>query len=331
MRNFSTESGKLHKETAGVRKTFGKKECLHPEAPHNCRGKIVNAHTIQRSGGLTSIAEDGHVLTPDPYTDPTEFKKIGVRRASTFSGFCKFHDDTLFAPIEKHDLRLNRRHAFLIAFRVVSHELYLKRRTVELHIPEGAPFPDFMLSYQAGARIAIRDLDRLHNDMGNALRNRRFRKTKFFAIEFDADPQVLCSGTPNVEFDFHGNHLQILTRRKPLEYITFSILPFNGNRSVAVFAWYEKSHVNASFIRSLSSLSKKQIPDAVVRFAFQHLENLFLAPTWWDRTPDTVKELLLKRYDSTFWRDGKTLIDLRPDGVKLVDWKVTDFKTNLKL
>ena len=193
----------------------------------------------------------------------------------------------------------------------------------------GRPFPDLMLSYQAGARIAIRNLQPLHTEMGNALLRRRFRKTNFFAIEFDTVPQVLGTGAPNVEFDFHGNRLQFLTRQAPLEYITFSILPFDGNRGVAVFAWHGKSNVNARFIRSLSSLSKRDIPDAIVRFAFQSIENMFLAPTWWNQLPDSVKKRLLTRYDSSFWRDENLFIDLRPHGVKLVDWNVTNMKTNL--
>ena len=324
--------GKLYAETGHLRKTFGKKECLHPDAPQNCRGRIVNAHTIQKSGGLTRIAQDGHVLRPDPFSDPTEITRIGINRASTFTGFCEFHDDTLFAPIEKRPLQLTRRHAFLLAFRVVSHELFLKRRTVEIRIPEGAPFPDFMLSYQAGARIAIRNLQALHSEMGNALQRRRFRKTNFFAVEFDTVPQVLCSGAPNVEFDFHGNRLQFLTRQEPLEYSTFSILPFGSGRGVAVFAWHGKSNVNARFIRSLSSLSKRDIPDAIVRFAFQSIENMFLTPNWWDELPETIKEMLLKRYDSSFWRDESLFIDLRPDGIRLACWKVVGrAKTNLKL
>src|SRR5436190_15579016 len=36
--------------------------CLHALAPRECEGPIVKAHTVQRAGGLRSIAENGHVL-----------------------------------------------------------------------------------------------------------------------------------------------------------------------------------------------------------------------------------------------------------------------------
>lgn len=323
MRNHSREMKKLNEEIRNIRKTFSKKECLHPDAPHNCRGRIVKAHTVQKRGGLTKIADDGHVLAPNSYKATTEFTRIGINRASTFTGFRKYHDDTLFAPIEKFPLNLTRRHAFLLAFRVVSHEFFLKRRAVEIQIPDGTPFPEIMLKYQAGARLAITDLETVHQQMGKALKSCRFRDSNYYAVEFDRVPGMSCSGTPCIEFDFHGNRLQSLNRQDALEIITFSILPFRENRGVAVFAWFGKSNVNKRFIKSLSSLPKNDIPDALVRFAFQSLENMFLAPTWWNNLSDATKERLTIRYDSSFGQDEFAFIDLRPDGVRSAQWKVT--------
>ena len=332
MQKNSIALRKLHAGMADLRKTFSRKECLHPEAPNRCRGNIVKAHTVQKSGGLTKIAECGHVLTPDSSSDPTEMTKVGINKASTFTGFCEFHDDSLFAPIEKRPLQLTRRHAFLLAFRAVSKELFLKRRTIEHEIADDHPFPHFWLNQQTDAKRALQDLQPIYDEMGKAIANKRFRNTSFYAIEFDRIPQVLCTGAPNVEFDFHGNRLQLLTRKEPREYITFSTLPFDRNRGVAVFAWHGKSNVNAKFIQSLSSLSTRDIPDAVVRFAFQSFENMFLAPNWWDKLSEPIKERLLARYDSSFWRDGSEFIDLRPDGIRLAGWNVVGrAKTNLKL
>lgn len=332
LRRKSEEMRRLHEGFGDLRKTFSKKECLHPQAPLNCRGRIIRAHTVQKSGGLTKIAENGHVLTPDSSSDPTEMKKIGINKASTFSGFCKLHDDQLFAPIEKRPFQLNRRHAFLLTFRGVSKELYLKRRTTEHEITDDLPFPEFWLNYRARANVAIQDLQPLYHLMGNALKRGNFRDTNYYAIELDSVPDILCNGTPNIEFDFHANRLQYLTRSERLEYITFSLLPYRNRHGVAVFSWFGKSSVNKKFIRSLFSLSKRDVPDAIARFAFQHIENMFLAPSWWNQLPAATKDLLIRRYDSTFLSNGFQFIDLRPDSIKLVDWNVVGKpKTNLKL
>ena len=51
-------------ETADRQKSAWRhRTCLHPEAPAGCHGKIVDAHTIQRGGGLSRIARSGHVYS----------------------------------------------------------------------------------------------------------------------------------------------------------------------------------------------------------------------------------------------------------------------------
>lgn len=50
------DAKKLFKES------FDSSYCLHPDSESgSCKGKIVKAHTIQRSGGLSKIAINNHV------------------------------------------------------------------------------------------------------------------------------------------------------------------------------------------------------------------------------------------------------------------------------
>jgi len=68
----------------------------------NCSGKIVRAHTIQRAV-MARHADAGHVYHLDTITEHKTLNlihKVGVVKATTFPGFCNFHDTALFAPIE---------------------------------------------------------------------------------------------------------------------------------------------------------------------------------------------------------------------------------------
>ena len=73
------------------------------------------------------------------------------------------------------------------------------------------------------------------------------------------------------------------------------------------------------------------MPDAVVRFIFQHIENFFAAPRWWDNLSSPTQKRLIERFESTLYFESYDFIDLSPDGMEYVDWKVTDIKTNLRL
>src|ERR1700710_1396694 len=72
-----------------VRKLMNASYCTHPNAsPATCKGPIVKAHSLQRSGALSRLAVDGHVYGLDAKGMPDEqgifpFTRIGLNRAST--------------------------------------------------------------------------------------------------------------------------------------------------------------------------------------------------------------------------------------------------------
>lgn len=339
----SNDKPSLYQVFEQIGKNFRKPECLHPEAPNGCEGGIVSAHSIQLNGGLTTIAEDGHVLTPVVYVEPyVSVQSKGIKRASTFKGFCKLHDNRLFAPIEDTRLTVNRRSAFLLAFRGISREVYLKRRIETLEYEpklhnNKSPHSELTIGealsrYKHTNRLAQRPFLELHTKMGAAITRKNFRNTFYFAIVFDRAPDILCSGSTFIEVDFHGNRLQRRTQSKPLDILSVSVLPYDNDRGIVLFSWYGKSSVNLRFIKSVYSISRLQIPDAIVRLVFQHFENIYFAPRWWHALSSVMQRSLLERFESSFNPFKMLDIDLGPDDHSYVDWKfVGKPKTNLKL
>jgi hypothetical protein len=108
--------------------------CFHPNASSaNCSGKIIKAHTVQRNGGLSQIAKDGHVYTAANDISSViqnqgeiTLKLTGLKTATTFTGFCNRHDTEIFKPIETVPFNPSSEHAFLLAYRVLCKELYAK-------------------------------------------------------------------------------------------------------------------------------------------------------------------------------------------------------------
>lgn len=84
--------------------------CLYP----NCSGSPVGCHSQQCNGTLSVIANsEGMVIVPskdakgsisrtlDGVKVPRGFYPVHINQATKFNGFCKKHDNDLFAPIEK--------------------------------------------------------------------------------------------------------------------------------------------------------------------------------------------------------------------------------------
>ena len=80
------------------------KECFYPNHDE-CEGKIAKSHAIQNNRVLTALAENGEVILMNsisPFGFQSEQIK-GRRIATTFTGFCSYHDKVLFQDIEDHE------------------------------------------------------------------------------------------------------------------------------------------------------------------------------------------------------------------------------------
>ena len=95
------------------------------ELENNCSDQIINAHTLTKSLSLNEIAKNGHVYgfkNRDIFDLArnegfTSLKKLGVRTASTFKGFCSYHDDKLFSCLEKQNFELLEEQSAALLYR----------------------------------------------------------------------------------------------------------------------------------------------------------------------------------------------------------------------
>ena len=201
--------GKLLNE---MQENFKKKMCLHPEAsPSTCSNTISKAHTIQRAGGLSAIAENGHVITGKKGFENI-FKNdgrivpgpIGIGNASTFMGFCSFHDNKLFEPIENNSFNLNNETAFLLSFRSISYEHYMKQHSINgydamRNMDKGKNFETQIHIQQnlhyllLGAKRAMRDMEKWKSKYDHIYFSKNYLSMPHYAVEFNGIlPFVSC-------------------------------------------------------------------------------------------------------------------------------------------
>lgn len=103
--------------------------CL--EFSMTCKNKAIRAHSIQNARILDNIVANGHVtmlklLRIDKDKGPqVDYALVGRNKATTFSGLCSKHDNTIFKPIDDEPIDLeNKRHLFLLSYRAVHRELH---------------------------------------------------------------------------------------------------------------------------------------------------------------------------------------------------------------
>ena len=343
----------VHEIQAKISKVYNRRYCLHPQAgKQTCKGDIIRAHSVQKSGGLKRIARNGHVYNFIPNLMDTsnklnvhEPKLIGVQSASTFTGFCGFHDNKTFEPIEKHPFQSGQHHAFLLGYRALCRELFLKKANLELvpyhrNFDKGKSQADqieiqkTINSVEYGIDVGVNFMQHHKNAYDEVLLNSDFSQFRYYAIEIAHTPSFLCSAITQPQYDFNGNLLQNVTIENIhllFDHITFSIIATDYG-GVIIFGWLGKSNSAKKFIKSLNAIPDDLLPDAITRFTFEYFENVYVSPEWWDSLDDVAQQKLVFRQMTETSPDRRRTAEcLKDDGLRIVSWKVIARKTNLRL
>lgn len=292
--------------------------CLHPEASkESCSNRVIKAHTIQRAGGLSAIAEEGHVISPKKGFENI-FKNngeitpapIGIGNASTFMGFCSYHDNALFEPIENSAFTLNHEAAFLLAFRALAYEYLTKMnsiKTIEIQrdLDKGKDFQrqvdiqNYLHAHLAGTTRGMKDLEGWKAKYDKIFLIKNFESMPHYAVEFDGKLPFVCSGGFHPEVDFEGNKLQILSRGDlEFEHVCVNVSVV-GEKTFLVFGWQGSNDGPAwQFAKSYRSLKNTEKANAALILAVEQLENSYFNPTWWGNLSDANRGHLIHRMKS---------------------------------
>lgn len=336
------EPTKLWDASKELRKAFGRKMCMAPASWKNeCEGPIVRAHTVPRSSSLTKIARDGHVYRFAISAEHTAKcggapGLVGINSASTFPGFCSYHDNTIFRPLEMQAFGPTQEQYFLLGYRAMLRDFYGKQAEARLELPNrqldrGKPIEDQVqiqeeLSiYMRGVKLGLRRGDIYKREFDRILVNRTFGYVHHYAIRLKSPPEVMCSAAVYPECDFHGNVLQtkqtIVDPNAVPDLITFSSFGTETGGAV-VFAWLaSRGTACEGFIESLKRLGHGQMPNALIRFFFEFSDNVCLQPSWWESLDSAVQSALIRRMNPFVGCGPDRLMD---DGLRLVNWNIVN-------
>jgi hypothetical protein len=110
----------------GWHKPFGK--CI---GPWQCGKPPIRAHSVQRAGPLSLLAAQGRVIMfrqrfDFPRPPRIDFERIGVSKATIFTGLCAEHDVNLFRPLDQSiGMPASAESLFLLAYRAVLRETHV--------------------------------------------------------------------------------------------------------------------------------------------------------------------------------------------------------------
>lgn len=281
--------------------------CLHFANGYRCNG-IISAHSIQKSGQLNLIAENGHVykLSVDIIQSTTVIhpKKIGVKKVSTFDGFCNHHDSQLFKVIDETPLTPNSHQVSLYAYRSLCREYFVKENAVKVLLAvEGHQTLDenrkaLVAASLKGQTLGFERLKSHKSYYDNALSSESYGEFEYVCFSSKSKCALQLSGLLNPDFDFTGRHLQDIGNwSSPLDLITFFTAPTIDGWAFC-FAWHASSSQTCLlFMQSLTDYvrNKGDLSDALFRLAISSCENHAIRISWWDQLSNQAKSEIFDR------------------------------------
>lgn len=128
---MNKEQIQFNKTLSQRRKESIVKACIWGgDGKSGCSNTIISAHSIQRGKILVNISDLGKVyyLGLEPKEDMSGltpvFRPEGIKKFSTFNGFCGEHDKSIFQPIEDRNFVGSDEQKNIYAYRAMAKELH---------------------------------------------------------------------------------------------------------------------------------------------------------------------------------------------------------------
>ncbi len=284
--------------------------CLHYNSGKRCN-KIVNAHSIQKKHLVDTIAVNGHAYrinadfnTLKKNNGEIGISKVGIKKLSTFLGFCKQHDNELFEEIDNNKLIPTDKQVMLYAYRCLCREYFVKENSLKIY-KKFANNNSIELSQQKYIKLLAGGTENGFNSLkwhkdkyDESLEHGKYNEIEYVAFLAEGNPTIYFSGVLFPDSDFLGKPMQnLMDTSSPFQYISFFSAPID-NGWAYVFAWHKTSKIICrSYMQSLASSihSNNNLGDTLFRHIISCCENHAISPLWWDRLNTTEKNSILNR------------------------------------
>lgn len=286
------------------------KQCIHPNHDE-CKGKIIKAHSIQNNRILNRLSFNGEVKMIKPNVQKNiivmDMKDKGRGAATTFTGFCGYHDNKVFEDIEEKDYSGELKQNFLFSYRAFAFEYHKKMeafnayRSMVKMKPSLLKDKQFLRLYR-GYELSIKDFH-FHKEMfDKSLIEESYTGIETLVLTLDKEVNIaLCSGFA-VEYDLKGNKLNDVTslEEEPLKFFTFNLFP-QGDKTIVLFSWLQKDRdFYKGYIDQLVSLTPKELERYLNNLIPSYVENLAVNPALWDQFSEEQKDEFLQIYLEDF-------------------------------
>ena len=206
----------FNKALSEFKSTSRIKECFYHKK-EKCDGNIKQSHSIQKNGRLSIIEDEvngnNSIYTFTSFeTSETRLidtlKPIGKGVASTFFGFCDYHDNVLFSDIENFEFDESEKHLFLHSYRSFAHSYHRKQEELkwnESNSEHIKKLPNFIREQQIkGVRMAIEDMSIKKELLDEFIENENYGELSYLYHILPKAFPIACSTAITPDYTYNG-------------------------------------------------------------------------------------------------------------------------------
>lgn len=272
------------------------KHCLYPDNC-NCSEKIIGAHSIQNNRILRKIADDGYVYMPLPKGNEWNNiqSKFGRKEATVFTGFCGYHDKTIFQEIEDKEFKKSEEQVFLFIYRAFAKELHAKLEAVNMKKILFSKKPSAFVDRNSidsfkGMELAVEDLNYDKEVFDCALVNKKYDLLRYIIWEINGTSKFAASGMEAPTTDLKGNKIQdLMDFNNRAAHLYYSIFPEDEKTYVIIACLKRDEEKLKSIFGQLEKLDLRERKNYINNTLPIMSENIVINPTSWENLTEQAK------------------------------------------
>jgi hypothetical protein len=295
---------KFNKALNKIRSEASIKDCIHP-TKGECIMPIKSAHSLQKQGSLKileKVSANGNAFIYSHIERQFNFEKdffdlkpTGRKIATTFDGFCSYHDTELFKSIENEpeitDIH-NDQHLFLHSYRSFAIAYHRKLEEEKLYESKDPDIHKIINNkydrYQKiavfeGVKAAINDFKIPKKKIDDLMLSKNYSGLEYMAIEYPYTAPVGCASFITPHSLPNGKMIQMDPYSRFQSSILTTILPFS-DRTVVIFAAFPDDKLACNFLDRIDQIKHEVKQQKFLSFfIFAGAENVVVSPNYIDK------------------------------------------------
>lgn len=277
-----------------------------------CKGDIKNAHSIQKNRILNRISQDGHIykFTPDHVgiIVLSRFDRTSINKASTFQGFCDFHDNKLFHPIEALEYSNEAKQNFLFAFKALALEYHKKVRDVTFRINIFAKRPDLTINevmvydYRT-AQLKEKEYKKEYEAFKKEYTEKNFHNIRTFFKKLDFEVDFATSAAFSAIYDMNNHQInenQMLSENQEIRVVYVTIYPLENSTNIIISYHSRNDETYSGLFEQLENATQTELLKYLNQLVIDGTENIFFSQKFIENLNVREKDSLLQSFQASF-------------------------------